>query len=80
MSLKNQVIVYAKPGCCLCDKVKEQLRHLEQQNDFSWEEVNILENPEAFTKFKENIPVVFVNGRQAFQHRLAEKEFLDLLL
>lgn len=80
MSLKNQVIVYAKPGCCLCDKVKEQLRRLQQQNDFSWEEVNILEDPETFSKFKEKIPVVFVNGRLAFQYRLAEKEFLDLLL
>lgn len=80
MSLKNQVIVYAKPGCCLCDEVKEQLRRLEQQNDFSWEEVNILENPDAFSKFKEKIPVVFVNGRQAFQYRLDEKEFLDMLL
>lgn len=53
---------------------------LRQQNDFSWEEVNILEDPETFSKFKEKIPVVFVNGRLAFQHRLAEKEFLDLLL
>ncbi|MGH9403278.1 MAG: glutaredoxin family protein [Terriglobia bacterium] len=80
MALKNQVVVYAKPGCCLCDKVKEQLRRLQQENAFGWEEVNILEDPEAFSKFKEAIPVVFVNGRKAFQHRLDEKEFIGLLV
>lgn len=77
--MKNQVIVYAKPGCCLCDKVKEQLRCLQQSGRFTWREINILEDADALSKFKEEIPVIFVNGRKEFQARLDEKKFLKLL-
>jgi glutaredoxin len=74
-----EVVVYSKPGCCLCDEVKSQLRDLEQTHGFQWREVNILEDPEAFAQFKEEIPVVFVNGRKAFKYRLDERAFLRRL-
>ena len=73
------VVVYTKPGCCLCDEVKSQLRALQQTHGFRWREVNILEDPEALAKFKEEIPVVFVNGRKAFKYHLDEKAFLRRL-
>jgi glutaredoxin len=79
LAAKNQVIVYSKPGCCLCDDVKSKLQHLQQKCSFEWREVNILDDPAAFAKFKEEIPVVFVNGRQAFVYRLDEDKFLRLL-
>ncbi len=74
-----KVVVYSKPGCCLCDELKSQLRKLQQIHRFEWREVNILEDPEAFAKFKEEIPVVFVNGRKAFKYRLDENAFLKRL-
>lgn len=79
MVAKNQVVVYSKPGCCLCDEVKEQLRRLQKQRPFKWSEVNILEDPSAAESFKEQIPVVFVNGQMAFRYHLDEKKFLKLL-
>ncbi|MGH9397520.1 MAG: glutaredoxin family protein [Terriglobia bacterium] len=77
--MKNQVVIYTKPGCCLCDRVREQLRELQKQTAFDWEEVNIQEDHRAYAKFKEEIPVVFVNGRKAFKYRLHEGAFLKLL-
>jgi glutaredoxin len=74
-----EVVVYGKPGCCLCDEVKSQLRDLQQIHEFEWREVNILEDPEAFAKFNEEIPVVFVNGRKAFKYHLDERAFLRQL-
>ena len=74
-----KVVVYSKPGCCLCDELKSQLRTLRQKHRFEWREVNILEDPESFAKFKEEIPVVFVNGRKAFKYHLDEKAFLKRL-
>ncbi len=71
-----RVVVYSKPGCCLCDELKAQLRRLQRTHRFEWREVNILEDNEAFAQFKEEIPVVFINGRKAFKYRLNEKMFL----
>ena len=75
----NQVVLYSKPGCCLCDTVKASLVALESRYDFEWREVNILDDPEAFEKFSEEIPVIFVNGRKAFKFHLDEAQFIRRL-
>ena len=75
----DEVLVYSKPGCCLCDEVKAQLRRLQKTHPFKWREVVILRDPEAFEKFSEEIPVVFINGKKAFKYHLDEKEFLKRL-
>ena len=74
-----RVVVYSKPGCCLCDEVKEKLRRLQASYAFNLREVNILEDPEAHERFKEEIPVVFINGKKAFKYRLDENQFLKKL-
>lgn len=71
-----EIVVYSKPGCCLCDEVKAQLEKLRATTRFDWREVNILDDSQAFEQFKEEIPVVFINGRKAFKFRLDEREFL----
>lgn len=74
-----EVILYTKPGCCLCDTVKAQLSKLRERHRFKLREVNILEDPAAFEEFLEEIPVVFVNGMKAFRYHLDEEEFLRRL-
>ena len=73
------VIVYSKPDCCLCDELKRQLEGLRAKHPFQLQEVNILEDAEAYESFKEQIPVVFMNGKKAFKFRLDEKSFLERL-
>ncbi len=77
--VKPEVVVYSKPGCHLCDVVKEQLEVLRTSHDFDLREVNILEDPEARQKFELEIPVVFINGKKAFKYYLDEKQFLRRL-
>lgn len=74
-----EIILYTKPGCCLCEKVKEQLTGLQEQHQFALCEVNILEDSKAYKLFKEEIPVVFINGKKAFKYRLDENDFIRLL-
>lgn len=71
-----EVVLYSKPGCCLCDDVKAQLVRLRKTAPFDWREVNILEDPRALNQFKEEIPVVFINGRKAYKFHLDETDFL----
>ncbi len=75
----SEVVLYTKPGCCLCDTVKSQLGHLRATQAFEFREVNILEDDAAFAKFHQEIPVIFINGRKAFKYRLDEKAFLRRL-
>jgi len=74
-----EVIVYSKPDCCLCDQVKQQLRRLEIENQFSLREIDILEDAKAFDRFKDQVPVVYINGRKVFKYQLDEKKFLEIL-
>ena len=74
-----EIVLYSKPDCHLCEEVKMQLRRLQQHCPFQLCEVNILEDREAFDRFKDEIPVIFINGRKAFKFRLDETEFLKRL-
>jgi len=75
----HEVVVYCKPGCHLCDVVKETLKGLEGKASFQWREVNIEEDPEAHKLYWDQIPVVFVDGKKAFKYRMSERHFLRRL-
>ena len=74
-----EVVLFTKPGCCLCDTVKAQLGKLRALTPFELREVNILEDRAAYAKFHEEIPVVFIEGRKAFKYHLDEEAFLRRL-
>lgn len=74
-----EILLYSKPACCLCEKVKDQLLDLQKQYKFSLREINILEDLSVYNLFKEEIPVVFINGKKAFKYRLDETDFIKLL-
>jgi len=74
-----EVLLFTKPGCCLCDTVKAQLDELRAVQPFELREINILEDSAAYAKFHEEIPVVFIDGRKAFKYHLDEKAFLRRL-
>ena len=71
-----EVTLYSKPGCHLCEDVKDHLRRLQQHHAFELREVNILEDRGAFEKFMDEIPVVFIEGKKAFKFYFDEKQFV----
>jgi len=64
-----ELVIYSKPGCHLCGQVKSELAKLRGRYPFQLREVNIEENSDLLEEYKEKIPVVFVNGRKAFEYR-----------
>ena len=74
-----EVVLFTKPGCCLCDTVKAQRHRLRGVQPFELREVNVLEDRAAYAKYHDEIPVVFINGRKAFKYHLDEKAFLRRL-
>jgi len=59
------VTLVSKPGCHLCDAAREVVNSVvdELEGVASVTEVSILDDPELFEKYVEEIPVVLINGR-----------------
>ena len=69
-----QVVVYGAPGCHLCDVAKDVLEHQRELLGFELRQVDIEGDPELEAAYREQIPVVFVDGRKAFTYRVDPAE------
>lgn len=66
----KQVILYTKPGCHLCDAVEQVIVKVRQRRAFDFARFNILDDPAVFDRYKHDIPVVTVDGREIARHRM----------
>jgi glutaredoxin len=73
---KPHVIVYSRPGCHLCDEAKAAILSAGCSDRFVLEEINIESDEELLRKYKYDIPVVSINGVEAFIHRVDPSEFV----
>ena len=76
---KAHVIVYSRPGCHLCDEAKEAIASAGCNDDFVLEEINIETSRELLLKYQFDIPVVLINGVEAFRHRVDVVQFKSLI-
>jgi glutaredoxin len=72
---KARVIVYSRPGCHLCDEAKAAIQNSNCADRYTLEEVNIESDNELLKKYKYDIPVVTIDGEEAFKHRVDPAEF-----
>jgi glutaredoxin len=75
----HEVTLYTKSGCCLCDEAKEQIRAARERAEFAYREVDIDSDPALFERHRFDIPVVEVDGRRAFKHRLTADQLVARL-
>ena len=73
------VTLYSRPGCHLCEVVKEQLETIRREMDFHIEERNIDEEASLRERYNDDIPVVAVNGQDVFKHRMDIAKFREML-
>jgi glutaredoxin len=69
-----QVVVYTGRGCHLCDEAKALLELERARLGFELSEVDITDDPELEQAYREQIPVVLVDGRKAFKFRVDPAE------
>ena len=69
-----EVVVYGAPGCHLCDQAKDLLERQRRLLGFELREVNIEGDAALEAAYREQIPVVFVDGRKAFKYRVDAAE------
>ena len=76
---KAQVIVYSRPGCHLCDEAKLAIQSAGCDDRFTLEEINIESDRELLRKYQYDIPVVTIDGQEAFRHRVDVNKFRELV-
>ena len=75
MAPRVRVVLYTKPGCGLCEEMKAAMSEARCAALYTLEEVDIESEPELFARYQYEIPVLFINGVEAFRHRLRPDEF-----
>ena len=71
----RHVIIYSRPGCHLCDEAKTVIQNV----GYAVEEINIESDEELLKKYKYDIPVVMIDGVEAFRHRVDAEKFKALM-
>ncbi|HLM56974.1 MAG TPA: glutaredoxin family protein [Pyrinomonadaceae bacterium] len=77
---KPHVRFYTKPGCHLCESALGEIKRAACAGLYTFEEVNVLSDPELQRRYGHDIPVVTINGVHAFKHRLTAEEFRRAVL
>lgn len=75
METRVQVVMYTRPGCHLCDEMKEAIRASGCAELYALEEVDIENDAELLARYQFEIPVLCINGIEAFRHRVRSDEF-----
>jgi len=75
----RSVVLYTKAGCHLCDVAKRVILDARAEVDFTFSEIDITSDAELFEEHKFDVPVVEVDGRRAFKHRVDARSLLARL-
>ena len=73
--LSPTVVVYHAAACHLCERALVQVRTLHEELGFELREVAIDGDDELEAAYRELIPVVEIDGRQAFTYYVHEDAF-----
>lgn len=76
----KRVLIYTRPGCHLCDVAKAIIQNAGHTDRFSLDEINIANDPELESQYKFDIPVITIDGEEAFKHKLTAAEFLHRIM
>jgi glutaredoxin len=77
--MKAQVTLYSKPGCHLCEEMKAEISKANCAGLYELQEINIESDAELFARYRNDIPVLSINGVEVFKYRLSSADFRDCL-
>lgn len=60
--------LYSRPGCHLCDEMKQQIAPLVRRYGAILREVNIDADPALRARYNEEVPVLFVGDRKVAKY------------
>ncbi|MBI5232841.1 MAG: glutaredoxin family protein [Deltaproteobacteria bacterium] len=74
--MRNLIVeFYGRKDCAQCRDVSLVIGKVKRDIPFQLKEIDITANEDLLRRFKEDIPMVFINGKKAFKFRIDETEF-----
>ncbi|HXD66829.1 MAG TPA: glutaredoxin family protein [Solirubrobacteraceae bacterium] len=70
-----EVVLYGRDGCCLCDEARAILERVRARRPFTLVERDIDADEGLLRAYLERIPVVAIDGVEAFEFFVDESEF-----
>jgi glutaredoxin len=77
--MTRTVVLFGRPGCCLCDDAREVLLRVRREHPFALQERDIEADEALLREYLERIPVVTIDGIEAFELFVDERELTRLL-
>jgi len=71
--------IYSRPGCHLCDVMKEVVERVRQTIPITLEEIDISRDPELESRYGLEIPVLMIDGTKVAKYRIGEEELRRML-
>jgi glutaredoxin len=75
----RSVVLYSRPGCGLCDEARAVILAERARTPFAFTEVDVSTDDELERAYGIRIPVVVVDGEEAFEVRVDPVAFAALL-
>jgi glutaredoxin len=75
----TEIVLYGKAGCCLCDEARATVAAVRQRRQFELTEVDVSLDPVLHARYGERIPVVSVDGVDAFELHVSAADLENLL-
>ena len=70
----SSVVLYTRAGCCLCDEARAVLERVRARTAFELEEFDIERDERVHRAYLERIPVVTIDGVEAFEYHVDEAD------
>ena len=61
------VTLFGKPGCCLCEEARAVVEPVCRERGIGLREVDVSLDPVLHRRYGERIPVVAIDGEEAFE-------------
>jgi glutaredoxin len=74
--MMTTVVLYMRPGCCLCEDAREMLERVRSRHPgrFEIQEQDIEASVELHRRYLERIPVITIDGVESFELVIDESE------
>ena len=66
----SHVVLYGKADCPLCDEMKDVIEQVRREIPCTVEVVDIERDAALTAAYGVDVPVLFIDGRKAFKHRV----------
>src|SRR5437764_15434286 len=75
--MASEVTLYTRKDCHLCDEAKAAIRAAVSLHrlPIDMREVDVDTDPDLRARYSDDVPVILVNGVEAFRHRVRVEEF-----